>query len=125
MVLPSLRLACCWMLGRKLAVLPLRVEGLATYKAKANSENHDDHLVVYYHKNVSIYRLQELGLTVESGEKVATPFYSTVFNKKIECMTFNDKGTAIASDKFGDIYALDGQTVPRYLNSNLGIPTFL
>lgn len=40
-------------------------------------------------------------------------------------MTHNSKDLVFVSDKFGDIYSIDSKGQSKYLNSNLGIPTFL
>lgn len=52
---------------------------------------------------------------------------STTFPKKINSVSFHpflQKSTVLVSDKFGDIYSVDSEK-PEYLNSNLGIPSFL
>lgn len=40
-------------------------------------------------------------------------------------MTFSSQGNVLLSDKFGDIYSLNAKDNIKYLNSNLGIPTFV
>jgi hypothetical protein len=40
-------------------------------------------------------------------------------------LTHNNKDLIFVSDKFGDIYSVNLNGQAKYLNSNLGIPTFL
>ncbi len=114
LLLPSTRLALYEAASKKILVTPIKGEELVTM-CNGQQEN----VVVSHQKSLSIFN----ALGLKKGD--LKPTVTTSFNKKLEGLSHNHSDTIFVSDKFGDIYSvsLDGKT--KYLNSNLGIPTFL
>lgn len=114
LLLPSARLAVYEAVAKKVLVTPLRGEELT-----AVGSGEEERLVLTYQKSLSIYSPSAL------RKGALQPISTASFNKKLEGLSNNSQDLLFVSDKFGDIYSvtLDGQT--KYLNSNLGIPTFL
>jgi hypothetical protein len=114
LLLPSARLAIYEAVAKKVVVTPLRADELVSL-----GNGDQERLVLSYQKALNIYR------TAELKQGLFTPNATASFNKKLEGLSHNGEDLLFVSDKFGDIYSLtlNGQT--KYLNSNLGIPTFL
>lgn len=118
LLLPSSRLALYIKESHLLKVLPIRAEEYVTLQQEGKSM-----IAVSYLKSVSFYPSDVL-CNIDKASHLK-PLSSVQFNKKIEGLTTNNKGTVYLSDKFGDIYSIGSTFEQKYMNSNLGIPTFL
>lgn len=118
LLLPSSRLALYLAEKQTLRVLPIRAEEYLSTQYQQKKL-----LAVSYFKSLSFYSIEALQAT--EGSEGLKPLAIVNFNKKIEGLTANQAGICFISDKFGDIYSIDNEFQQRYLNSNLGIPTFL
>jgi hypothetical protein len=114
LLLPSARIAVYEATAKKALVTPLKAEELVSL-----GNGPQERVVLAYQKTLSIFN----AVGLRKGN--IHPTAAASFNKKLEGLSHDGLDTLFVSDKFGDIYSvsMDGQT--KYLNSNLGIPTFL
>lgn len=118
LLLPSARLVLYEAIAKKVKVLPLKGEELITF-----GQGNEERVVLSYQKTVAIHNAHEL--RTSNANFAFQPLSLSSFNKKLEGLTHNSKDLIFVSDKFGDIYSIDAKGQSKYLNSNLGIPTFL
>lgn len=116
-LLPSARLAIYQGLAKKLKVLPIKGEELITL-----GQGIGQTVTLSYQKTITTYNGDDLKST---NSQNINHLWTSIFNKKLEGLTHNNKDSIFVSDKFGDIYSIEKEGVVKYLNSNLGIPTFL
>ncbi len=118
LLLPSSRLALFMTENHQIRVLPIRAEDYLRRTVEGNQL-----LAVSYLKTLSLYS-SEIFEKAENANQIQA-LSSVQFTKKLEGLTANSKGIFYVSDKFGDIYSIINKCEQKYMNSNLGIPTFL